>query len=283
MRFGLQLRLLQQHLMAFAYSAKRQRGEPKLLFDRLFGDGSQAELAESHYRRRARKQSLLDFVTDDARQLQRRLSRTDRQKMEQYLDGIREVERRLDKPPELYSGEELTRPEGIPDDYGKHVRLMGDLMLLAFQADLTRVSTFMMANEGSNIKYSEIDLREGHHSLSHHQNNQEKIAAISKINRYHVEQFAYIVSQMATIQEGERTLLDNTAVVYGSAIRDGDLHDHSNLPIIVAGGAGGKLPSGQHLTFPENTPLMNLFLTLLQQAGAPVNSVGDSTKPLALA
>ena len=255
---------------------------PKVLFDRLFGSGTEQELAESHHRRHQRKQSILDFVTEDASQLRRQLGQTDRRKMDEYLEGIREVERRIDDPvSDLVEGG-MRRPEGIPSDYGQHIRTMGDLMVLAFQTDLTRVSTFMLANEGSNHKYTEIDLREGHHTLSHHDFDKEKQAAISRINHYHMQQFAYILGKMASIQEGDRTLLDNSAIVYGSAIADGNRHDHHDLPILLAGKAGGRLESGQHRAFARNTPLTNLYLTLLQQTGAPVKSVGDSTGALVL-
>ncbi len=255
---------------------------PKLLFDRLFGKGTDKELAESRYRRNERQQSVLDFVADDARRLRKRLGKNDRQKIDQYLDGIREVERRIDNPAGPFVEGGWKRPEGIPDDCAQHIRLMGDLMVLAFQADLTRVCTFMIANEGSERKYTELDLREGHHTLSHHQGDVQKIAAISRINRYHIEQFAYIIAKMASIEEGDRTLLGNTAVVYGSAIADGNLHDHHDLPILVAGQAGGRITTGRHEVVPSETPLMNLFLALLQQTGVPVNSVGDSTEALLL-
>ncbi|MGI9456707.1 MAG: DUF1552 domain-containing protein [Aeoliella sp.] len=255
---------------------------PKLLFDRMFGKGTESELAESSYRRRARQESVLDFIADDARRLQRRLGQTDRRKMDQYLDGIREVERRIDDPTSQFGDDGVQRPRGIPMDFGEHARLMGDLLVLAFQADLTRVSTFMVANEGSNNKYTELDLREGHHSLSHHQFDEKKMAVISRINRYHVEQFAYILGKMAEIKEGEGSLLDHSAVVYGSALADGNRHDHHDLPILVAGSAGGRIETGRHQAFPKETPLMNLFLALLKQSDVPVESIGDSTEALKL-
>lgn len=260
---------------------------PKLLFDRLMGGGTKSDIAESQYRRRERKQSILDFVTEDARSIERRVGKNDRRKIEQYLESVREVERRVDNPAsrlvENLDAKAMQRPEGIPKNSGEHIRLMGDLMTLAFQADLTRVSTLMVANEGSNRRYKELDLNEGHHQLSHHQRDPRKTAAISRINRHHIEQFAYILQRMSEIEEGEGTLLDNTAIVYGSAIADGNRHNHHNLPVLLAGGAGGRIEGGKHRKYPKHTPLMNLFLTLLQQTGVPVQSVGDSTGTLSLA
>ena len=256
---------------------------PKLLFDRLTGAGTATDRAESQYRRQERQQSILDFVADDAKSLQRRLGKTDRRKIEQYLEGIREVERRVADPASRFIDGSMQRPDGMPDDFGKHVRLMGDLMTLAFQADLTRVSTIMVANEGSNRRYKELELKQGHHQLSHHQSDPEKTAAIAAINRYHIEQFAYVIKKLAAIEEGDGTLLDNTAIVYGSAIRDGNRHDHHDLPILLAGGGSGHYNTGNHQVFEQHTPLMNLFLTLLRNSGVPVESVGDSTGTLELA
>ena len=255
---------------------------PSLLFDRLFGGGTAKDVAESQYRRRQRQHSILDFVADDARRLQRRVSSTDRRKLDEYLESIRGVERRLDDPASRFVDGTVARPEGKPSDHGAHFRTMGDLMVLAFQADLTRVSTFMVANEGSGIRYKELGIKGGHHQLSHHQHDPDKEEAISKINRYHMESFAYVLSRMAQIEEGDGTLLDNSAIVYGSAIRDGNRHDHHDVPILLAGSLGGRVPHVGHQMFPAETPLMNLFLTLMQESDAPVESVGDSTGTLPL-
>ncbi|MDA8746327.1 DUF1552 domain-containing protein [Rubripirellula amarantea] len=255
---------------------------PRLLFDRLFGGGTAADVPESQVRRRERQQSILDFVSDDARRLDRRVSSADRQKLDQYMESIRDVERRLQDPASQFADNQLKRPEGVPETHGAHVRVMGDLMVLAMQADLTRVSTLMFANEGSNCRYRELEIRGGHHQLSHHQRDPDRQADISKINRYHMEQFAYILKRMSEVQEGDSTLLDNSAIVYGSAIRDGNRHDHHDVPVLLAGGLDGRLPTGRHQIFPAGTPLMNLFLTLMQQSGAPVDNVGDSTGTLTL-
>lgn len=255
---------------------------PRLLFDRLLGGGTARDVAESQYRRRERQQSILDFVADDASRLQRQVSQSDRQKLDQYLESIRGVERRIDDPASRDEAAGIARPEGIPDDYAAHARLMGDLLVLAFQADRTRVSTLMLANEGSNKRYRELGIRGGHHQLSHHQRDPDKEADISKINRYHMQQFAYILGRMAEVEEPGGTLLDNSAIVYGSAIRDGNRHDHHDVPVLLAGSLGGRLPHVGHQIFAGETPIMNLFVTLLQECGAPVESVGDSTGRLLL-
>ncbi|QDU55239.1 DUF1552 domain-containing protein [Aeoliella mucimassa] len=255
---------------------------PQQVFDRLVGGGNSKDIAESQHRRRARQSSILDFVAEDARRLQRKVSTTDRQKLEEYLESIRGVERRIENPASRFSETDIHRPDGIPNEYANHLRVMGDLMVLAFQADLTRVSTLMFANEGSNRRYRELEITGGHHQLSHHDHDADKMAAISKINRYHVEQFAYIIDRMANIPEGDSTLLANTGIVYGSAIRDGNRHDHHDVPVLLAGNLGGTFDTGSHQTFPDKTPLMNLMLTMLQAVGAPVESVGDSTGTIAL-
>lgn len=256
--------------------------DPKQVFDRLFGGGTASDIAESQFRRRARQQSILDFVSDDARRLERRVSVADRQKLEQYLESIRGVERRIDNPGLRLAEGDMPRPAGVPDTHGDHVRMMGDLMVLAFQTDLTRVSTLMIANEGSRRRYRELGLAGAHHELSHHKHDPDKLDGVGRINRYHVEQFAYFVKRLSETPEGNSTLLANTGIVYGSAIRDGDQHDHHDVPVLMAGNLGGGIPTGRHQIFADGTPLMNLFLTMLQQSGAPVKSVGDSTGTLSL-
>lgn len=256
--------------------------DPRLVFNRLFGGGTAADIAESQYRRRERQQSILDFVSEDARRLERRVSAADRHKLDQYLESIREVERRIDNPALRLADGEMTIPAGVPASHGEHARMMADLMVLAYQSDLTRVSTLMIANEGSQRRYRELGLTGAHHELSHHKRDPDKLDAIGRINRYHVEQFAYFVQRLSETPDGDSTLLANTGIVYGSAIRDGDRHDHRDVPVLLAGGLGGSITTGQHQIFPDRTPLMNLLLTLLQQSGAPVQSVGDSTGTLTL-
>ncbi len=254
---------------------------PRHLFDRLFGRAD-GESQQATARQRARQQSVLDLVREDAVRLQSKVGTADRHKMDEYLTSVREVELRVARTPEAAGDHGMPRPEGNPDDFASHMRLMGDLMILAFQTDMTRIATFMVANEGSNRKYGEIEIREGHHGLSHHQGKKSILRQISAINRYHIEQFAYIIGRMAEIREGDSTLLDNTAMVYGSAIGDGNRHNHDDLPILVAGGGGGHITTGVHRRFTHRTPLMNLFLSLLQDNGVPVKSVGDSTGRLPL-
>src|SRR5690606_24401411 len=211
---------------------------PQHLFDRLFGREEQGSSRD-----RLRRQSVLDLVLDDARRLQSQVGVADRHKMDEYLESVREVEQRVaGSQANIEAG--MDRPDGRAEDFATHMRLLGDLMVLAFQTDMTRICTFMVANEGSNRNYREIDIRNGNHELSHHQNDEEKQRRISAINRYHMEQFAYILGRMAEIREGESTLLDNSAIVYGSAIGDGNRHNHDDLPVLVAGGGGGRITTG---------------------------------------
>ncbi len=171
-------------------------------------------------------------------------------------------------------------PEGIPESYEEHARIMADMLVLAFQADVTRVGTFMLANEGSNRSYRNIGVSDGHHSLSHHQGDHAKQMKIREINKFHIQQFAYIIGKLKSIPEGDGTLLDNCMIAYGAGLADGDRHDHGDLPLLLAGGAGGSLALGRHVRYPAETPMCNLLVSLLERAGAPVKRFGDSTGPL---
>jgi len=255
---------------------------PRALFDRLFGSGGSAAREESRARRDQQQKSILDLVRGDARRLRRQLGKDDAHKLDEYLDGVREIERRIDQPvdDDLFVDGQMTRPSGIPTDYVKHVRLMGDLLTLAFQTNQTRVATMMLANEGSTKTYPNIGVREGHHDLSHHQNKAEKQAKIAEINRFHVKQLAYVLERLDSIREGDGTLLDNTMVVYGSGISDGNQHNHDNLPVLLAGGKNAGFSGGRHIRFPDETPLMNLYLRMLHIAGVDIGSIGDSTGEL---
>ena len=230
------------------------------------------------------KRSILDFVAEDAASLKGRLGATDRRKIDEYLTAVREIEVRVARTESSSDTEalagEFKRPTGIPKDNKEHIRLMTDLMVLAFQGDVTRVSTFMFANEGSNKSYAEIGIPEGHHDLSHHGGDPKKHEKIKAINRYHVEQLAYFFGKLKSIKEGNGSLLDNMLLVYGSGIGDGDRHNHNNLPILVAGHGGGTLKPGRHVKYDENTPLNNLYLSLLERVGVSVNRLGDSTGKL---
>ncbi|MCU0315937.1 MAG: DUF1552 domain-containing protein [Fimbriimonadaceae bacterium] len=254
---------------------------PRLVFERLFGSGAGSEQAEARAKRDLYRKSVLDFVREDASSLKDRLGARDSQKMEEYFAAIRDVERRLiafeASSPAVIGAK---APEGIPSTRADHIRLMGDMMILAFQADLTRVCTFMFGNEGQNRPFREIDIHEGHHDLSHHGKDNDKLGKKKKIDLYHVEQLAYILTKMQSIEEGDRTLLDNTMLVYGGGISDGDRHNHDDLPILLCGRGGGALPSGRHMKFSSPTPMTNLFLTMIDHMGMPVERFGDSTGKL---
>lgn len=252
--------------------------DPRLAFERLFGGSQPGESKASLALRDRYKKSILDLVLDDAHQLRDKLGVKDKLKLDEYLTSVREIERRIARV-EIEAAEptKLSKPAGIPGDYGEHIRLMCDLMVLAFEADLTRVCTFVLADEGSNRSYKFLEVPEGHHELSHHGGNQEKHAKIRKINRFHVEQLAYLLGKLKGIQEGERTLLDNSMVLYGSGIGDGDRHNHDNLPAALFGSAGGAFKTGRHLKFPKETPMNNLFLSMLDRVDSPTEKLGDST------
>jgi hypothetical protein len=256
---------------------------PRQLFDRMFGGGSIDDRNQSRAKRDLERKSILDLVQQDARGLRRSLAKNDVQKLDQYLEGVREIEKRIDAPAdELYVDDQMTRPRGVPNVYDKHSRLMGDLLAVALQTDMTRVASWMFANEGSDRSYQMIEVAEGHHSLSHHQGDVEKQTKIAKINRYHMEQFAHFLGRLEAVREADgTTLLDNTMIVYGSGLGDGNRHNHDDLPIILAGGASAGLIGGRHLKYEIGTPLMNLYLKMLHAAEVKVDAVGDSTGPLA--
>ena len=258
--------------------------DPRLVFERLFADRARGGRAEPAFaRREKRDRSLLDFVAEDARQLRGRLGSGDRGKLDEYLTGVREIERRIDRArPSVEVGPStLARPVGIPADYREHLRLMADLLVLAFRADLTRVATFVFANDGSNRAYASIGVPEGHHDLSHHGQDPGKLAGIRAINRFHVEQFAYLLARLKEAKEGEGNLLDHSMIVYGSGIADGNAHSHDDLPILLAGRGNGTLEPGRFIASPRETPLANLHLSLLDRMGVRAESFGDSTGRLA--
>ncbi len=255
---------------------------PQLVFERLFAGQLSHESAEARARREKYRKSILDFVSEDARQLRGKLGQVDRQKVDEYLTSVRELETRLarvEKMPAVdLKGVRL--PTGVPKDNREHIRLMFDVLALAFQTDSTRIATFVYANEGSTKSYKFIGVPEGHHDLSHHGKDPDKQAKIKKINVYHIEQFAYFLDKLRSIREGEGTVLDHSMIVYGSGISDGDRHNHDDLPILVAGKGSGTLKGGRHLVYPRNTPLNNLYLSMLDRVGAPTPALGDSTGPL---
>lgn len=252
---------------------------PKLVFDRLFSNRSQKGSAADRLKRAYYQKSIIDFVQEDARQLRKKLGMTDRRKIDEYLTAVREIELRIDRDGSQIARpvEDHPQPGGIPSDFGEHIRLMFDLIALAFQGDVARITTFMYANEGSNRAYTDIKVPEGHHELSHHGNDPKKHEKLKKINHFHVEQLAYLLGKLKSIREGEKTLLDNTTLVYGSGIGDGNRHNHDDLPILVAGRGGGAIKTGRHVKYDKGTPLNNLYLSILDNLGAPVDSLGDST------
>jgi hypothetical protein len=206
--------------------------------------------------------------------------------MDEYLTAVREIERRIirseqDNAPVTAPGG-YTKPVGIPKDYDEHIRLLTDLLVLAFQADLTRIATFVYANDGSNRSYRFIDVPEGHHDLSHHGGDKEKQSKIKKINTFHMAQFAYFLEKMKASRDAHGSLLDSAMIVYGSGIGDGNRHNHDDLPILLCGKGMSTLKAGFHRKYPKETPLTNLYLTMLEQMGCPVEKLGDSTGKLAL-
>lgn len=253
---------------------------PRFVFERLFGSGDTAE------ERRARSRedrSLLDGVTEEISRLRRKLGPRDGVKLSEYLDAIRDVEQRIAKSESHNSDFAVPeRPVGVPETFKEYAELMFDLQVLAFQADITRVSSFLMARENVNRSYSEIGLPEAHHSMSHHGNNPEKMAVFSKLNTYHVETLAYFLRKLQATPDGDGTLLDHSIVLYGSGMSDGNTHNNFNVPVVVVGGRDQQMKGNRHLTYPKGTPLANLSLSLMDKFGVNVERFGDSTGKLDL-
>jgi hypothetical protein len=249
---------------------------PRIVFESLFGEGGSIADRRAALRKRA---SLLDAFNDDIASLQKNLGPSDRAKVSQYLDSVREVERRIQKAESDAVDNplpDLDRPVGVPAAYADHVRLMFDLQLLAFQGDVTRVTTFQLARETSTRTYPEIGVSDPHHPLSHHGNDPAKIARMAKINAFHVSLFAEFLGKLKATPEGNGTLLDHSLYLYGSGIGNPNIHDHTNLPILVAGGAAGGMKGNRHIKYAKPTPLANLHLTLLNKVGVKLDSFADS-------
>ncbi len=252
---------------------------PRMVFERLFGEGGSVAERRAALQRRA---SLLDSVLEDIAALQRRLGPSDQAKVREYLDTVREVERRIQRAEADVANSplpaDLDRPLGVPAAYADHAKLMLDLQVLAFQGDLTRVITFQLARETSNRTYAaETGVPDPHHPLSHHGNDPAKVARMAKINAFHVSLFAYYLERLKGTPDGEGTLLDHTMVLYGSGIGNPNVHDHTNLPVIVAGGRAFGLRGNRHLSYQDPVPLANLHLTLLDKAGVQIDAFADST------
>ena len=249
---------------------------PRVVFERLFGDGGTVDERRAAMRR---DQSILDSVTDDMARLVGSLGASDRARVDQYVDSVREVERRIQRA-EAQAGESAftlpDRPVGIPETYDEHARLLFDLLLLTYQADITRVFSLQLGREQSARTFPWIGVNEGHHAVSHHQDDPEKMASIAKINTYHIELLGYFVDKLAATPDGDGSLLDHSMVLHGSGMSNGNLHDHKNLPLVLVGGGAGQLKGGRHIKFAELTPMANLLLGLLDKAGVPADSFGDS-------
>lgn len=250
---------------------------PRLVFERLFGSGDQS--AENRRERDTLRKSILDFVADDAQRLQDTLGQTDRQKLDEYFNSVRELEQRIERAEQAAKIDppDFETPEAIPRDTREHIRLMYDLLVLAYRTDSTRIATFMLGNAGSNRTYPMVDVRDGHHYLSHHRNDQEMIEKIKRIDHFLVSEFAYFLKQLQAVKEGSGTLLDNMMIMYGSGLSCGNRHWHHDLPIILAGGAAGTVRTGCHIRLDSETPLNNLFLSMLDRVGANVHELGDSS------
>ncbi|MBL9135195.1 MAG: DUF1552 domain-containing protein [Verrucomicrobiales bacterium] len=253
---------------------------PRLVFESLFGEGGSSTERRAALRKKA---SLLDSFREDVRKLNRQLGPADQARVNHYLETVREVERRIQKAESDAVGSplpDLDRPAGVPAAYADHARLMFDLQVLALQGDVTRVITFQLARETSNRTYPEIGVPDPHHPLSHHGNDPEKIARMAKINQFHVSLFAEYLQKLKATPEGDGNLLDHSLILYGSGIGDPNIHDHTNLPIIVAGGGAGQWKGGRHVRYAQPKPLANLHLTLLDKAGIHLDSFADSTGKL---
>ena len=251
---------------------------PRLVFERLFGNASSSLDRQSQIKRRALNKSILDFALDAARGLNNRLSQMDQDKLDEYFSSVRELEKRIEREEKNWDHLPLIKsPVGIPDNYREHIRLMFDMMSLAFQSDSTRISSFLLAHDGSNRSFRDIGVPEGHHSLSHHKNNPDKIKKLARIDQFYSEQFAYFLQNLSTAKEvdGSR-LIDHCMIVFGGGISDGNRHRHSDLPVLLAGGHAHGLSTGRHVDY-DSVPMTNLYLGILDKVGVNASQVGDST------
>ena len=251
---------------------------PRLVFERLFGNASSPTDRKGQLKRRVLNKSILDFALQGASNFNKRLGKSDQEKLSEYFTSVRELEKRIEREEKNWEKlPDLKFPEGIPENYRAHLRLMFDMMVLAFQSDSTRISSFLLAHDGSNRSFRDIGVPEGHHSLSHHKNDPEKIKKLAKIDHFYSEQFAYFIDKLSTTQEidGSR-LIDHCMIVFGGGISDGNRHRHSNLPVLLAGGSSHGLTTGRHVDY-EGVPMTNLYLGMLDRAGVQASQVGDSS------
>jgi hypothetical protein len=252
---------------------------PSAVFERLFGgeNDPKVQAKRAFYRK-----SILDFVSEDTSKLTKVLGSSDKHKIDEYFTSVREIEQRMERATkERVEPPQMDIPDGVPKDFVTHVRLMYDLMVVAFQTDVTRISTLMLANSGSNRTYKEIGVPEAHHQISHHKNDPQKLAWLQKIDQHMVTQFAYFLKRLKETKEGNSNLLANSMILYGCSISDPNRHNHDNLPILLAGHGSGTIDSGRHIKFDKETPLSNLYVSLLERMNVPVSSFGDSTGKIA--
>lgn len=257
--------------------------DPRIVFERLFGMESDPDLAAGKALREKCRKSILDLVMGDAKALQTRLGATDRRKVDEYLTALRETEVGIEQQQKFQAAlprPDMPKPEGIPNDFGKHLKLMYDLLALALATDSTRIASFMVLRDGNNQPYPWLNINDGHHELSHHGGSAEKKAKIARINQWHMEYFAGFLQKLNSMREGPSSVLDNSMIVCGGAIGDGDAHNHDNLPVLVCGRGGGVLQPGRHAQYSKETPMTNLFLTLSEHMGAKLDRIGDSTGKL---
>jgi hypothetical protein len=257
------------------------QNNPQVVFEQLFGDGATPEQRGA---RRSQSLSLLDSVTEQIGSLDRKLPASDRARLDNFLTDVREIERRIEQAAARVTDDIAVpdKPAGVPDDVDAHIKLMYDLQVLAWQTEITRISTFLMATELSGRVYPGSGVRDGFHTLSHHSNSEDNKARFALINRYHVGLFAYFLDKLANTPDGDGTLLDNSLVMYGSGMSDGNSHNHDPLPIVLAGRAGGTLEGNRHLAFPAGTPMSNLLVSMLGKLGVEQESFGDSTGHLTI-
>ncbi len=255
---------------------------PRIVFERLFGDGDSTD-PEARLAALKDQRSILDYVAGSVDRLETKLGKSDRSKLSEYLEAIRDIERRIQKAEQqnaLVKLPVMERPTSIPESFEEYAKLMMDLQVMAFQTDMTRVITLMLGRAGSNRPYRSIGVSDGHHSITHHQNDPVKIANVAKIDAHLVKTFAYFLERLKATPDGDGTLLDHSMILYGSSLSDANAHTHHDLPICLAGGGAGQIKGGRHLRFPKDTPLNNLLLNMLDRAGVPVDQFGDSTGKL---
>ena len=256
--------------------------DPRSVFERMFGDGDSAG-GEARLRRLAQDRSILDSVRRDAAGLEKTLGPADREKLDQYFDAIRDIERRITRAEEQNAVvPDMARPIGVPDNYDEYAKLMFDLQVLAYQSDLTRVTTYMLGKEISQRTYPQIGVPDPHHSISHHKDEQDKLEKLTKINVLHMQLFAHYLDKLRTTPDGDGTLLDHTLILYGGGMSNSNVHAHDNLPTLLVGGGAGPVKGGSHRTHPKDTPMTNLLLTLLEKVDVPMEKFSDSTGKLDL-